>query len=143
MRSDTLLRRYRDGEAAIPGFLDDYAFLIQGVLDLYEADFDIAHLQWALELQTKMDTLFWDAEHGGYFSTTGKDAAILLRMKEDYDGEEPSPNSTAALNLLRLAQLTDSKDLREKAAKTIHAFSEQLSRAPSAMPPCPPPTIRT
>ena len=133
-KDGALLRNYRQGASEIPGFADDYASLIQGLLDLYEADFDIAHLQWALELQAKMDALFWDAEHGGYFSTTGKDAAILLRMKEDYDGAEPSPNSTAALNLLRLAQLTDSKDFHEKAAKTIHAFSEQLSRAPSAMP---------
>jgi hypothetical protein len=118
----------------VAGFADDYASLIQGLLDLYEADFDPAHLQWALELQDKMDALFWDAENGGYFSTGGGDKSILLRMKEDYDGAEPSPNSTAALNLQRLAALTDSAALREKAAKTIRAFSEQLARAPSALP---------
>src|SRR5207247_3327885 len=65
----TLLRRYRTGEAAIPGFVDDYAFLIQGLLDLYEADFRFEWLTWAVRLQEKQDELFWDAKSGGYFST--------------------------------------------------------------------------
>ncbi len=129
-----LLRNYREGAGSVPGFAEDYASLIAGLLDLYEADFDVAHLRWALELQEKMDALFWDDANGGYFSTAGTDKSILLRMKEDYDGAEPSPNSTAVLNLLRLADLTDSKALREKAGKAIRAFSEQLSRAPSALP---------
>ena len=133
-KDGALLRNYRQGASEISGFADDYASLIQGLLDLYEADFDVTHLQWALELQAKMDALFWDATHGGYFSTAGEDKTILLRMKEDYDGAEPSPNSTAALNLLRLAQITDSKEYRDKALQTIKAVSEQLSRAPSALP---------
>src|SRR5262249_22206996 len=77
---------------------------------------------------------FWDEKAGGYFSTAGGDKNILLRMKEDYDGAEPSPNSTAALNLLRLAALTDSAPLREKAAKTNGAFFEQPSHMPTAIP---------
>jgi uncharacterized protein YyaL (SSP411 family) len=129
-----LLRNFRGSAGGVPGFAEDYASLIAGLLDLYEADFDVAHLQWALELQEKMDALFWDEANGGYFSTAGEDKSILLRMKEDYDGAEPSPNSTAALNLQRLAELTDSAALREKAQRTIRAFTEQLSRAPSAMP---------
>jgi uncharacterized protein YyaL (SSP411 family) len=81
-----------------------------------------------------MDTLFWDKEHGGYFSVSGEDPTILLRMKEDYDGAEPSPNSIAAMNLLRLAQIADSRNLREKAEKTIAVFAESLKKVPQALP---------
>jgi uncharacterized protein len=128
-----LLRSWREGPGP-GGFADDYAFFIQALLDLYEADFNTAHLEFALGLQARMDKDFWDAEHGGYFSARGGDPSILLRMKEDYDGAEPSPNSVAAMNLQRLAQITNSQELREKAEKTIRAFSEQLSRAPTALP---------
>ena len=133
-KNGALLRSYRQGASAIAGFCDDYAALIQGLLDLYEADFDTAWLQWALELQAKQDALFGDAGHGGYFSVEKNAPHILLRMKEDYDGAEPSPNSVAALNLLRLAQLTDRKDFRDRAARTLAAFSDQLTKAPTALP---------
>ena len=129
-----LLRSYRQGASNVAGFCDDYAALIQGLLDLYEADFDTAWLQWALELQAKQDALFGDAAHGGYFGVQKDAPNILLRMKEDYDGAEPSPNSVAALNLLRLAQITDSKDFRDRAAKTLAAFAEQLTKTPTALP---------
>jgi len=129
-----LLRRYRAGAAAIDGYVDDYAFLIQALIDLYEASFDINHLTWAIELQVKQNALFGDAQHGGYFSTTGTDSSVLLRMKEDYDGAEPSPNSVAALNLLRLAQMTGRKEFRETAERAFGAFSARLEQAPSAMP---------
>ncbi len=129
----TLLRSYRQGASAVKGFCDDYAFLVAGLLDLYEADFDIGWLQWALELQARQDVLFGD-EPGGYFSVAEGDASILLRMKEDYDGAEPSPNSVAALNLLRLAQLTDRPEFRDRATKTLTAFSTQLTKAPSSVP---------
>ena len=91
------------GKAAseVEGFADDYAFVIQGLLDLYEASFDVGWLQFALELQETQDRLFFDDERGGYFSGTGKDASILLRMKEDNDSAEPAASSVAALNLLR------------------------------------------
>jgi len=130
----TLLRSYREGASDVPGFADDYAFLIQGLLDLYEASFDTGRVAWALELQEQQNKLFGDDKQGGYFSTTGKDPKVLLRMKEDYDGAEPSPNSTAAVNLLRLASLLDRADFRALAGKTLHAFHAQLERAPSAMP---------
>jgi uncharacterized protein YyaL (SSP411 family) len=129
-----LLHRYRAGQGAIDGFADDYAFLIQGLLDLYEASFDANHLAWAFELQKKQDGLFWDSTAGGYYSTTGKDPNILLRMKEDYDGAEPSPNSVAALNLLRLAQMFDDKSFRETAERALSAFAGRLQKTPSAMP---------
>ena len=129
-----LLRRYRKGEAAIDGYLDDYAFLIQGLLDLYEACFDVAYLTWAITLQKRQDALFWDDQAGGYFSTSGRDDTILLRMKESYDGAEPSPNSVGVLNLLRLAQMTDDNEFRHKAEATLAAFSSTVKRAPHAMP---------
>ncbi len=133
-RDGALRRSYREGASEVPGFAEDYAFLIAGLLDLYEADFDTAHLAWAVELQAKMDALFFDAEHGGYFSTSGADASVLLRMKEEYDGAEPSPGSIAAANLLRLAQLTNDPKLRERADRTLAAASEQLANLPSAAP---------
>ena len=130
----TLARRHRAGETAIDGFADDYASLVQGLLDLYETTFNVAHLAWAIALQTHLDEQFRDGEGGGYFSTTGNDPSVLLRMKEDYDGAEPSPNSVAALNLLRLSQMTDDPPLREMAARTFAVFGERLQEAPSALP---------
>jgi hypothetical protein len=129
-----LLRRHRGGEAAIDGYLDDYAFMIRGLLDLYEASFNVEDLTWAIALQAKQDELFWDERAGGYFSTTGADKTVLLRMKDDYDGAEPSANSISVSNLLRLAQMTDNTRYREEADKTLAAFARQLTRAPHAMP---------
>ena len=133
-RDGALRRSFREGASEVPGFAEDYAYLIAGLLDLYEADFDVTHLQWAVELQTKMDALFYDAQHGGYFSTSGTDPSVLLRMKEEYDGAEPSPGSIAALNLLRLAQLTGDAKLRARAEQTLAAASEQMTNLPSAAP---------
>jgi len=133
-RTGKLIRRYRAGEATIDGFADDYAFFIQGLLDLYEASFDINDLAWASDLQKKQNELFWDKDHAGYFSTAGQDPNILLRIKEDYDGAEPSPNSVAAMNLLRLSQMLDEKTFREMAEKTLSAFGQRLQQAPGALP---------
>ncbi len=129
-----LMRRYRGGEVAIDGFLDDYACLIQGLLDLYEASFDIRWLSWAMQLQEKQDQLFWDSRKGGFFSTSGGDPSILIQMRDDYDGAEPSPNSVAAMNLLRLAQMTDQKPWREKAEKVFAASAQRLQANPEALP---------
>ncbi len=133
-KSGQLLRRYRDGHAAIPGFVDDYAFLIQGLLDLYETDFNIEWLQTAQRLQEKQDDLFWDAKHGAYFSTSGHDPSILLQMREDYDGAEPSPNSITLGNLLRLAQLTGRDAFRERADQILKVFSQRLAKSPDTLP---------
>lgn len=129
-----LWRRYRDGEAAIAGYADDYAFLIQGLIDLYEAGFDTSHLAWAIALQARLDEAFWDGEHGGYFSTTGEDESVLLRMKEEYDGAEPSPDSVAVMNLLRLAQMTDQAAYAGKAEKTLRSFCAESRRLSQTMP---------
>jgi len=132
---DRVLRRsYRQGAGKAEGFLSDYAFLIQGLIDLYETSFDTRWLSWAAELQKTQDVLFWDGGEGGYFDTTGKDASILLRMKEKYDGAEPAPNSVAALNLQRLAHLLDEKPWQEKAQGTLQAFASQMRSSPSSLP---------
>ena len=91
-------------------------------------------LKFALELQETLDRLFFDTANGGYFSVTGDDPSILLRMKEDNDGAEPAASSVAALNLLRLSQLRRDDAMRARAEKTIAAFSAILSQVPSAMP---------
>jgi uncharacterized protein YyaL (SSP411 family) len=129
-----LLRRYRDGASGLEAHLNDYAFLVNGLLDLYEASLDAKWLVHALELTEKQVSLFWDEEAGGFYDTSGKDKTVLLRMKEDYDGAEPTGNSIAALNLLRLSQMTDNDDWYQKGAKTVSAFGNRLQQIPSAMP---------
>jgi uncharacterized protein YyaL (SSP411 family) len=116
----TLYRSWCGGRGTVPGFAEDYACLIQGLLDLYEAGFDVRWLQWAERLQAKMDALFWDAEHGGYFNTRTGDPAVILRLKDDYDGAEPAANSIAALNLHRLDWMIGGVDggYRERALRT-------------------------
>jgi uncharacterized protein len=129
-----LKRRYVSGEAAIDGFLDDYAFLIQGLLDLYETSFDVKWLTWAVELQQKQDELFWDNRNAGYFSSTGNDSSVLFRMRDDYDGAEPSANSVSGMNLVRLSQMTDRAAWKEKADKTFAAFSTLAEGSPEILP---------
>ncbi len=134
-----LYRSYRGGRSDIEGFADDYAFVIQGLIDLYEASFDIEWLKFATELQEMQDRLFFDEKNGGYFSTSGEDDSVFLRMKDDNDGAEPAASSVAALNLLRLSQLRDDPAPNafggaERARKTIDAFAATLSHFPSAMP---------
>jgi uncharacterized protein YyaL (SSP411 family) len=131
-----LYRNYRDGRSDIEGFADDYAFVVQGLLDLYEASFDVEWLKFATQLQKAQDRLFFDEKNGGYFSTSGKDESVFLRMKDDNDGAEPAASSVAALNLLRLSQVRDDPATAgaERARKTIDAFASTLSHFPSAMP---------
>jgi uncharacterized protein YyaL (SSP411 family) len=124
----TLKRRYRQGEAEIDALVEDYVFLTQGLLDLYEASFEVKWLAWAVSLQDQQDQLFWDSKNGAYFSTRAGASNILVRMKDDYDGAEPSPNSVAALNLLRLWQMTDRREWQDKATKTFAAQSRQLTQ---------------
>src|ERR1041384_1051200 len=118
-----LFRNYREGRSAVEGFADDYAFLIQALLDLYEASFDVDWLRWAAGLQETQDRLFFDNDRGGYFSGAGNDPSILLRLKEDNDSAEPAASSIAALNLLRLAQIRNDQQFYERAEKTIDAFA--------------------
>jgi uncharacterized protein len=105
-----LLRRYRKGEAGVEGYAEDYAYLVFGLIELFQADGDPRWLEWAQTLQDRQNALFWDPVEGGWFSTTGRDESVLLRLKEDYDGAEPAASSISVLNLLALAHLSlDSK----------------------------------
>ncbi len=132
--TDTLYRSWREGRSDIPGFAEDYAYLIQGLLDLYEAGFELRWLQWAVKLQARMDALFWDSERGGYFNSRADDPSVIVRLKEDYDGAEPAPNSVAAMNLIRLDWMLGLAGAREKALKTVEALRPQWSRLPQALP---------
>ena len=101
-----LLRRYREREAALPAYLDDYAFLVWGLLDLYEATFNVVWLEEAIRLNQDMIDIFWDEANGGLYFTGKGNENLITRSKEVYDGALPSGNSVAALNLLRLNRMT-------------------------------------
>jgi uncharacterized protein YyaL (SSP411 family) len=128
-----LLRSFRGSAGAVHAFAEDYAFLIQGLLDLYETEFDIRWLRSAGELQVQMNALFSDPK-GGYFNTEEGARDILFRMKDDHDGAEPSANSVAALDLTRLAWILGAKEFQLAAARLIGAFNPVLERAPAALP---------
>lgn len=160
-----LIRNFREGPSNIAGFADDYAFLVQALLgkkwkrssfsvnfelDLYECTLDIKWLNWAVELQQKHDELFYDTKNGGVFSTTLGDPSVLVRMKEEHDGAEPSNQSVAVLNWLRLSNILSttlakqyylilvrilaSEDFKQKAEKTLTSVGEALLKAPMVMP---------
>ena len=129
-----LFRRYRDGDARFEGGLQDYAFLIQGFLDLYESSFNIHWLDQAIHLTTEQIALFSDGAGGGFFDISGSDTTILMKTKEDYDGAEPTGNSVAALNLLRLAHMTDNSEWRKLAGQTMATFGTRLGHVPESAP---------
>ncbi|MCJ7547341.1 MAG: thioredoxin domain-containing protein [Deltaproteobacteria bacterium] len=127
-----LYHRYRDGEAAIEAFLDDYAFLCWGLIELYEATFETSYLQKALDLNAMMLKYFWDRERGGFYFTADDADRVLVRKKEIYDGAVPSGNAVAMLNLQRLARLTGHQEYVEKAAALARTFSDAVMQSPGA-----------
>ncbi|NTU45647.1 MAG: thioredoxin domain-containing protein [Chlorobiaceae bacterium] len=133
-KSGRLLRRYRDGSAAIAGKVDDYAFFVQALLDLYEASFETAYLQIALEIAELQNTLFYDELHGGYFSSASDDHTVPVRQKESYDGAEPTANSISAMNLLRLGELTGKEEFSNKAEELFSSFGTTLASQSHALP---------
>lgn len=135
-KQGTLLRSWYQGRSTEQGFAEDYAFLIQGLLDLHEASSDGAWLAWAEELQEKMNELFWDQELGGYFSSAAGDPHLLVRMKEDYDGAEPAANSIAASNLLRFSRCSTTrfKNAAEMAERIFQIMMTTLTSMPTAVP---------
>jgi hypothetical protein len=130
--------RLKDGKlnrtVAVPAMVEDYAFLGNGLADLYEADFDPQWLVIAAKLADTMLAQFHDAKAGGFYQTDGRDPSVIVRAKEDYDGAEPSGSSMAALLLLRLAEFTDRADYREAAEKTLRLFGDHLRKAPGTVP---------
>ncbi|XP_076888595.1 uncharacterized protein LOC143539063 [Bidens hawaiensis] len=136
-QSRRLQHSFRNGPSKAPGFLDDYAFLISGLLDVYEYGGEISWLSWAVELQETQDEVFLDKTGGGYFNTTGEDESVLLRVKEDHDGAEPSGNSVSAINLVRLASMftgARSDRYRQNAEHLLAVFEKRLKEAPVAVP---------
>jgi uncharacterized protein YyaL (SSP411 family) len=132
--SRTLLRRYRDGDASIDAYAEDYACLVWGLLELFQADGDPAWLDWARRIQARQDELFWDEQDGGWFSTTGRDPSVLLRLKEDYDGAEPSASSVSVHNLLTLAHLAGDAGASRRAERTLGRYGPKAGRAARAIP---------
>ncbi|MGQ9722161.1 MAG: thioredoxin domain-containing protein [Candidatus Jordarchaeum sp.] len=125
-----LCHRYREGDTAILGFLDDYAFLIYGLIELYETNFEVKYLREAITLTGEMIKHFWDDENGGFYFTADDAENILIRKKEIYDGAYPSGNSIAMLDLLSLGRLTSNPEYEEKSAQIMRTFSRTVSRTP-------------
>jgi uncharacterized protein YyaL (SSP411 family) len=150
-----LLRRYRKGHADIDAYAEDYGCLIFGLLELFQADPDPIWLEWAITLQHRQDELFWDEAGAGWFSTTGRDPSVLLRMKDEYDGAEPTASSIAVMNLLMLSHLlnetvetdetvetvetveplkTVASSWTERIERTLRAFGERLEQLGRGVP---------
>jgi len=125
-----LLHRWRDGEAAMPASLDDYAFLLWGLIEAYEATFDATLLQAALALEEELTASFWDKAAGGYFFTPEDGEPLLIRQKESYDGAMPAGNSVTMLNLLRLARLTGRGKLEDRAIALGETFAAAIHSLP-------------
>jgi uncharacterized protein YyaL (SSP411 family) len=129
-----LYHRWRDGERDNVQLLEGYAFLLDGVIQLYEATLEPKHLDFAIALAETMVAKFYDAENGGFWQSPAAANDLILRMKDDYDGAEPSGNSVATLALLKLAAITDRQDFRKPAEATLRLFATRLERIPQAMP---------
>ena len=125
-----LMARYRHGETAHLGYLDDYAFLVWGLLELYETTFKQQYLTLAVEITNDMIRLFWDPDGGGLFLYGSDAEALIARPKELYDGATPSGNSVAAVNLIRLSRLTGDSALTQKAESQFKAFGGSVSKMP-------------
>ncbi len=131
-KTKTLMRRYRDGEAGLKAHLDDYTFVVSGLLELYQATGELQWLSWAKDLTASQIRLFQDSK-GGFFDTA-EDNTVPVRMKSNHDGAEPAGNSVAVMNLLRLATILDQKQWQRLAEQTVKIFGAGLQRYPPAMP---------
>jgi len=132
LQNGRLLHRYRNGNADIAGNLDDHAFLIAALLDLYETTFSVDHLIDALKLNDDLIKYFWDENDGAFFFTATDSEKLLVRQKEIYDGAIPSGNSIALLNLVRLYRFTGRTEFEVKASQMIKTFSQLIKTSPSA-----------
>ena len=130
----TLFHRWRDGERDNVQLLEAYTFLLSGVIDLYEATLQPKHLDFAIELADAMLAKFYDAENGGFWQSAAGATDLILRVKDDYDGAEPSGNSVATLALLKLGAITGRKNFTTAAEKTLNLFAHRLQNFPQALP---------
>lgn len=127
-----LLHRYRDEEAAIMANLDDYAFFIWGLIELYETTFNVHYLQTALDLNKDLISHFWDDKYNGFYFTPDDGEDLIIRQKQSYDGAIPSGNSIALLNLIRFGKLTANPKFEEMASKMVHLFASRIQQSPTA-----------
>ena len=127
-----LQKRYRQGKAGLTAHINDYAYVIWGLLELYEATFEVPYLQVATELQDLMLKSFWDEQQGGFFYTANDSEKLLIRYKDAFDMALPSGNSVAALNLLRLERMTANTAFADKASALFRAFASEVSQGPSS-----------
>ncbi|MBD3232865.1 MAG: DUF255 domain-containing protein [candidate division Zixibacteria bacterium] len=132
MDDGRLWHRYREGEAGINGHLDDYSFMVRGLIELYQATFDAKYLKQGIELNDKMIELFWDFEKGGLYMASKEAGDLIVRPKEIYDGAIPSGNSIALLNLIQLSRFSGNSDYENKANELLKTFSGQIAVTPSA-----------
>jgi len=132
-KSKTLFHRWRDGERDSVQLLEGYAFLLDGVIQLYEATLEPEHLDFAIALVEAMIAKFYDAANGGFWQSTSDTSDLIVRVKDDYDGAEPSGNSIATLALLKLAAITGREDFRQPAEATLQLFAYRLQSQPAAL----------
>jgi hypothetical protein len=130
-KSGELLHTYRKGEAKISGYADDYAFLIWGLIELYQATLNSIYLKISLDLNKYLMNHFWDKTNGGLFFISDTEEKLFTRKKEVYDGAIPSANSVQMYNLTRLARITGNPKFEEKALQITKIFSDQISKIPS------------
>jgi uncharacterized protein YyaL (SSP411 family) len=134
MKEGKLYRRFRQGDVAVEGFLEDHAFVIEGFLDLYESSFEAEWLAEAVRLGKELLHLFRDEKDGAFFSSGRRHEALIVRGKEFYDGAVPSGNSVALLDLLRLAEFTQDAAFRDAAQSLERAAAAVLARSPGSYP---------
>jgi uncharacterized protein YyaL (SSP411 family) len=133
-KARVLYHRWRDGGRDQVQLLEAYAFLLSGVIDLYEATLEPGHLDFAIALAETMAATFYDPAQGGFWQGAAEAKDLILRVKDDYDGAEPSGNSAATLALLKLAAITGRADFRTPAEATLRRFAHRLQNFPQAMP---------
>jgi hypothetical protein len=131
-KNGRLIHRFRDGESGLPVHIDDYAFLINALIDLYESTFKVKYLKRAIDLNEILMREFWDDKSGGFYFTSSSSEELITRQKEVYDGAIPSGNSIALLNLIRLSRFTANTYFENKASVLVRYFSGYISRSPSA-----------
>jgi len=126
-----LLKRYRNGNAGVDAYLDDYAFFIWGLLELYEATFNVTYLAEAIQLSNIMVDEFWDVTNGGFFLGSENSEKLIVRAKTGYDGAMPSGNSVAAMNCSKLNRITGETKWAEISDKIFITFSNEIQQTPS------------
>jgi uncharacterized protein YyaL (SSP411 family) len=127
-----LIHRFRDGESGLQAHIDDYAFLINALIDLYETTFEIKYIKRAIALNEILMKEFWDDPKGGFYFTSSKSEELIARQKDVYDGAVPSGNSMGLLNLIRLSRFTSNIYFEKMASLLIKYFSGYISKSPSA-----------